>query len=721
MRQIVIIMAQSVRFLYKKQLAALVAGCSLFGSLTSVSVVNAQDSTGNRSATIETIEISGSRLASGYNSRTSEIGLGFEAETLLVPQSIQVISRELIDDQQPYTLSDIIRNTSGVGAPRNSIEPFNSFKLRGFEVSESFTDGIRNTNALNIQAGGMASIESVEVLRGPGGAMYGLSSPGGVVNVVSRKPTQDSHISGTIRAGNLGNRQIAGDIGGSLATEGVLSYRLVAQYEERDSFVDFVGAESWQLAPSLQWSIAPKLSLLYQGDWRRREGLRYFSLPLEGTLRNTNLFRLDRSLFTGEPQQGNTVNDSEIHTLTFRHSENAGNSSRLYGRFINTDYDQPSVAVVNFREDGRSMNRRFNQFVEHQDEWIVGTDMVRTFQGFGFQHVVSAGINYAEWTYDSEFIRGSVGPLDLLAPVYGSPIAIMFVLAESKDQFEQLGGSLQDYIAVRDNLHLLLGVRWDRLVNETANLQTGTVTSSADTQWSPRFGLSLEAMPGIAPYISYSRTFVANASFGFVRSPDGRPFGPQRGSQMELGVKFDLLDSLTSTISVFDIEQSNVLTVDPLDPFFRVPTGMQQSKGIEFSGTYESEQGISLLTSYAYTDAEVAKDTVIASGTRLDNVPRHTARLWGRYARSMANDYVVGINAGATYSSSAPIAIGGPLKVDSWTVLEGGIFVSKGPLLAELKVDNISDRDYLLRGAFGGNGVVPGDARRVMLSLSWRP
>lgn len=137
---------------------------------------------------VEEIVVTGERLQSGYLAEQSEVGLGFPGDTARVPQSIQVVTRRLLDDLKPTTLSDVVSAAGGTSSPRNGIEPFSSFKLRGFTVSQTFVDGIRNTNSLNIQAEGLASFEQVEVLRGPGGALYGLSSPGGVVNIVTKNP-----------------------------------------------------------------------------------------------------------------------------------------------------------------------------------------------------------------------------------------------------------------------------------------------------------------------------------------------------------------------------------------------------------------------------------------------------------------------------------------------------------------------------------------------------
>lgn len=688
--------------------------------LAAVALAQDADAGPASDAGIDLIEVVSERVSAGYLERGSDVGFGFPADISKVPQSVQVINASMLQDLKPQSLSDIIRVAGGVGASRNSVEPFGSFKLRGFTVNETVIDGIRNTNSLNIQAEGLAQIERVEILRGPGGAVYGLGAPGGVINLVTRKPLPETRFEASVGLGNHDQRQVQVDLTGPLVEGGSLRYRLVGAYEDRDSFVDFVGVERWQISPSLEWDVAG-VTLRYQGDFRERNGLRYISLPLEGTLLDTDQFRLPRSLFTGEPGQGDTTSEGQMHTFTLEHAGPGVNVYKLYARINDSEYDQPSVAPVALQEDGRTLNRRFNRFVEEQDETVVGGQLVHALDFGGAAPIVSAGFDYADWSYDSRFDRGFVAPLDILDPQYGAAIEDIFVLAESRDRFRQLGGYLQGVVELGDGFTVLAGMRYDRLKNRTEDFGFDFSAQSTSSQWSPRLGVSWEARPGVVPYVSYSRTFTANANFGFVRSPDGAPFGPQRGTQWEAGVKLDVLSDFTATLSLFELELSNVLTPDPEDPFFRIPTGRQRARGLEWIGTWEPIDNAALMWSYVYTDAEVTRDTTIPEGAGLDNVPKHTARLWSRYSWPLQDAWVAGVSGGVQYSSSARIAIGGDLEVSSFTIAEAGAFLSRGPWVAELKVDNLTDKNYLLRGALGGTGVVPGDSRRILLTLAWRP
>lgn len=676
-------------------------------------------SEGARALPLPGITVTSSRSAEGYVERHSDVGFGFPAAVSRVPQSIHVIPRRMMEEQRPVTLSDVVRNVAGVSAARNSVEPFRSFKLRGFFVDQSITDGIRNTNSLNIQAEGMANIERVEILRGPGGAVFGLGSPGGTVNIVTKKPLPEARLAANLSFGNFGYIQPEVDVTGPIGDSG-LGYRLVATWEQRESFIDFVEPTASQVAPTVEWKNDSGLTVRYQGDWRRRELIRYISHPFSGTVTDTERFRLPRSLFTGEPDQGETISEGLMNTFTVEHQSGGSGLARIYARLNRSEYDQPSVAPASLEPDGRTLNRRYNRFQEEQREWVVGGLWTRRVDLGRIGHVLSAGFDVADWTYESLFERGAIDPLDVVAPAYGAPITGIFTLADSEDRFQQIGGYVQSVLTPAETVTLLLGLRWDRLVNETRDAEFDSEGSTTDSELSPRLGLSWEVAPGIVPFASWSEIFTAGPNFGFVRTPEGDPLGPERGRQYEVGAKIDIGFDLVSTVSVYDLERSNVPTPDPDDPFLRIPTGTQRARGAELFLAWEPEP-ISLFGSYAYTDAEVTEDTDIPVGSRLDNVPEHSWRVWASSRHSIGPEWVGGLKLGVHGNSAVIPAIGNEHEIPGFTIWEGGAFLERGPFVADLMVHNLTDDYYFLRGAFGATGVIPGDARRLMVTLGWRP
>jgi iron complex outermembrane receptor protein len=669
------------------------------------------------------VRVTSGASATDFVERTSDVGLGFPAELRKVPQSVHVISRRLIEEQRPVSLSEIVRNTSGVSASRNAVEVFRSFKLRGFNMLESVTDGIRNTSSLNIQTDGMANIERVEVLRGPGGAVFGLGSPGGVINIVTKKPQAKASQELQLGTGNFGYVQRQVDATGPLTPGGSLRYRLTGAYEQRNSYIDFVAPRSAQIAPTVDWQITDRLLLRYQGDWRERSQLRYVSIPFQGTIAPGAGQRLPRSLFTGEPDQGLTENRGLLQTVMLEQQRGEAGKARLYVRLNNNTFDQPSVAPRDVLADGRTQRRRFNEFLEDENERVVGAQWVGRATLGTTAHTLSTGAELSNWDYDSKFNRATIGNLDLLSPVYGSKPTGQFVLEDSRDEFLMRGAYLQDAIAVTERLTVLAGLRFDQLTNRTQSRVSNTSGESTDQQWSPRFGVSYEVGDAFIPFVSYSRNFFPNFNSGALPARDKEPLGPQRGEQWEAGIKSDIAGRAMLTLSAFRLDRDNVPIADPTDPAFQISGGLQRSRGVEAFASVNATDALSFLASYAYTDARVVRDSRLAAGTLLDNVPFNSARVWTRWSTTV-DGWTARVSAGISYSGAVRTSIATAtvpaLVVPDFGVVDGSAGVERGRVGLDVVVQNVGDRYYFLRGAFGATGVVPGDARRVLLTVRIR-
>jgi iron complex outermembrane receptor protein len=541
-----------------------------------------------------------------------------------------------------------------------------------------------------------------------------------VLNIVTKKPLAVQQSDLSFSGGNFGYFQPEVDVTGPIGSGTALRYRMIGSYQQRESYIDFVEPEALQIAPSLEWSLRPDLIVRYQLDLRRNSQLRYISLPFVGTVSRTDELRLPRALFTGEPGQGLTRNDGEQHTLMLERSLGAVTRDRLYARLTDNRYFQPSVAPNVQSADGRTLTRRYNQFDESEAEAVFGGQFVRQRALGQSLHTVSFAFDVARWSYDSEFVRGSVPPLDLLNPQYGAVPTNLFTLADSRDEIVQGGLSLQDALAIGDRLTLLVGGRVDRVTLNTEDREGGTDATSTNTQFSPRVGAAYEVVRGIVPFVSLSRSFLSRPAFGSVRTRSGETFAPERGRQIEAGLKLDLGGRVMSTFSVYDLERSNVPTADPDDPAFQVLTGLQRSRGFEFLSSWEPTPQIAFFGSYSYTDARVINAANFDEGAWLDNVPYNSGRLWSRWSTSLGSQRTLGLMFGLTYADQVAPGIGSALRVPGYTVLDGGAFLELRNLSAQLNAQNLTDDFYFVRGAFGGTGVIPGDARRVMLTLRWR-
>ncbi len=648
--------------------------------------------------------------------RVADVGMGFSTDVGMIPQSVYVISRDLLFAQQPATLSEVVRNIPGVSAARVTAETFRGFKLRGFPVTETVTDGIRNTGSLNIQPDGLANLERVEVMTGPSGAIFGQAGGGGgAVNLVTKKPLGVARYEAIVGAGEGGLVQGSIDAGGPLTSGRELRYRLVGAYDQRHSVVNFVEPAAYQVAPSLEWTRGVT-SLLYQLDWREREQVRFHSLPFVGTLVGRSHVQVDRDLFTGEPTQGLTRNHGVQQTVQLRRIIGSRTLARVYARVTANTYFQPSVTPRTIDPDSVHLNRRYTLFDDVEDEVVGGLQVRRRDSLAGAEHVMTVGADASRWVYRSQLSFGSIAALDLRNPVYGAPITGVALIDDTGDRWTNAGAFVQDLITLTPSVTLLAGVRADRLTNFTESRVSGNSGELTRVSWSPRLGVTWQPRPRVVTFVSYSRGFIANPFAGSLPSPEGTPFEPQVSVGYETGVKLDLPGSALLGASLFQLNRTNVPTADPSDPARQVTTGAQRTRGGELALAWEPTTSTAILANYSRTSAVLVRDNTFTPGNRIENVPEHTARVWGKAEKPLGGNRAMGATFGLTHASNVAATLANAIFVPGYTVLDAGLQLrtSRGQL--QLLVQNLTDRNYYARAAFGGIGVIPGEARRVIVA-----
>lgn len=650
-----------------------------------------------------------------YRVTRTETATKSETPILRVPQSIQVVTSQVIADQRPLILSDALRNVSGFSALRNSAEVFGSFNIRGFTTIDMSVDGLRNTYALNDQAEGIAHVERVEVIKGPSAALYGRGGLGGTVNLVTKTPERARGGSISVSTGSGSLFQPTIDVTGPLSSGGAVRGRVVVDYEDRDTPIDHVSVNRRQIAPSLAIDLGSMTTVTLRTDYRSREGVRFVALPFYGTVTGLDDLRLPYSLFIGEPGAGATTNSTWQSTARVDHRLSAAWSLAGAVRWTETAFDMPSVGPRVLGADNRTLTRRYTRFDETQEELAVDAWTRGTFQTGAVTHTVVVGADWSRFDYDSQFFAGGVAPLDIARPQYGAPITGTFLLDHTRDRIGGVGLYAQNQMALSSRLDALVGVRYDRVEKARTAVEAGRTTSRDDGAVSPRAGVSYRLTPGVAVFGAYSEGLVGVADG--TANQTGTPFSPEGGRQWEGGLKLDLAGSLSMTTALFQLTRTGVLVPDPANPSFRVQSGEQRATGLEADLAWQSAGGASVIASYAFTNGEVTKDTAIPVGNRLVNLPRHAVRLWGKYALTAGANSRIALAAGITAQDEQQANTGNTLAVPGYWVADAGLFWERGRIGVQLNAVNLFDKEYPLRAAFGNTGIIPGETRRVVLTL----
>jgi len=612
-----------------------------------------------------------------------------------IPQSIQVIPRQVIEDQGVQRISDAVRNVSGVAPTVGYGGASNNYTIRGFQAFRIFRNGFSN-NSAEIPFS-TANIERVEVLKGPASVLYGQLEPGGIVNYVTKQPLSKPYYAAEFAAGSFGYYRSSIDFSGPLSEDQKLLYRLNIAYEKAGSFRDFGFANTFFVAPVLTYNFSPNTSLTVELEYQDirqffdralAPGLPYWDLPI--------------GFNSGEPGDRFPVT-SFRGSYTFKHRFSENWSLRNAFSVDSSKATRDNVQPRNFQleDDERTLRRVYTLVPQYQDNYSFQTEVIGKFKTGSVQHQLLLGVDYIEANIGYRFKREPYASLDIFNPIYrAEPLPTSFTNSDfaNNSDTDNLGFYLQDQITLLPNLKLLVGGRFDIIKFKSRDvdfLDTGVgVISQRDYDaFSPRVGLVYQPIEPISIYASYSRSFNPNT---FAVDINRQPLEPERGTQYEVGIKAELLNKkLFATIAAYSITKTNVATPDPNDPdIASIAAGEFKSRGVEFDLAGEILPGWNVILSYAYNDAFVSQDNSIPVGDKPTNAPRHMASLWTTYEIQTGNLKGLGFGAGMFFVGDREIELPNTETVPSYLRADAAIYYRRDNWKASLNFKNLANTRY---------------------------
>ncbi|MBW4646859.1 MAG: TonB-dependent siderophore receptor [Goleter apudmare HA4340-LM2] len=626
-----------------------------------------------------------------------------------IPQSIQVIPRQIIDDQKTTRLRDILQNVSGVIPGSGYQNSDDRVRIRGFVQETAFRDGIRD----NDPATNFANVERVEVLKGPASVLFGNTQPGGIVNIVTKQPLSDPYYNVDLSVGNYAFYRTALDLSGPLNVDKTLLYRLNLSYQNAGSFRDFVSSENIFVAPVIAWKASENTDLNFFFEYTNRDykpdrgviaiGDRPGSVPI--------------TRFFGEPSidEGTVTNSKFGYNLEHRFSQDWQLRQTLA---INIrTFDEIRVQVLGLQADGRTARRNIANFGGSiAEDYRLQTDVIGNFKTGTITHKLLFGLDLNRFTdFDDGFSGGPFASIDIFNPVYFVPITRPTTVRIVQNFTNTLGFYVQDQITIAENLKLLLGGRFDTISTEEKNIVTQGVTNGSNSAFTPRVGIVYQPIPPISLYASYAESFVPV----YGRSIDNSPFDPERGKQYEVGVKGEMFDGkLSATLAAYNLKKTNVLTTDPTDTNFNIQVGEQTSKGIELDIVGQITPGWNVIATYGHTDARVTRDNRLPVGNRLENVAENTASLWTTYELQQGNLKGLGFGLGLYYVGDRPGDANGSFILPSYFRTDASVFYKQDNWRVGLNVRNLFDITYYVETQ-GRTIVYPGEPFTVIGSVSF--
>jgi iron complex outermembrane recepter protein len=658
----------------------------------------------------------------GY--RATETSVGTRTDTLLrdIPQAINVVPQQVIQDTQARSITEALENVPGVVAQgAGSTGTRDYFTIRGFEVySNSLVNGLPDPQ---ISSDGIFfNVERLEVLKGPASVLYGetgFSGIGGTINYVTRQPLSEPFYEVSASAGNYGFYQGSVDLSGPLNAERTILYRLIGGIRSFDSITDFNSALTLAVAPSLRLQLGENTSLLVEGDVNRveRNGQQPGPQPVLGTVLPNPNGEIPRSFNPIGPLPNTVVLNGRIgYLLEHQFNENLRLRNAFRYVFANDD-DSIDFFPGNLEADNRTLNRTGSAGEQYYNYYLLDTNLLSRFNTGTIEHQLLAGFSLSRNTTDLSSEFGiPAAPVDIFDPVYDQTLVTGDRTFSRFTTRDTLGIYLQDQISLSQNLQVLLGGRFDTFSERATDRLTDTDTSQSDTAFSPRLGIVYQPIQPISLYASYSRSFAP--TIGIAAS--GENFQPERGTQYEIGVKADLTDRLSATLAFYDLTRSNVTTPDPNTPNFSVQTGRQRSRGIEFDVGGEILPGWNITAGYAYTDARVTEDNSIPVGNRLFNSPEHAVNLWTTYRIQTGSLEGLGFGLGLYYLGDRPLDNANTVELPGFLRTDAAIFYERNQFRAALNFRNLFDvESYVSR--YGSSTLLQvGTPFTVQGTLSWR-
>jgi iron complex outermembrane receptor protein len=663
---------------------------------------------GRLQVTGETVEVVGDT-----DKPVASSSLATKIETALVdtPRSVTVLDRKTLDELQPINVSQAHDYVPSF-IPQDERGPAFS---RGFMVGfyDLRRDGLR-TYTWSVRE--LAAVERVQYLRGPAGILYGDGSPGGLVNLMLKKPLPVRQHELNVAVGELGLRRMTADATGPLGQGRARRYRLVAAAEGLDD--GYHNDESRvSVLPMLSFDLGSRATLHLDGEYYDQRGRGYrHTVPATTATQTGDFGAIPWDLNMASPDDHwRGWNASGGLRLDVQLSQDA--SLHVAARYTRIDGDLDFQALAALLPDGRTAARFLYR---ERSEWSeYQTDTFATLKtGSGqVQNRFVLGVEAGLSTVDSSIGTAPAPSLDIYDPVYG-PRPPEPALSPSGSDLWRLGVYLQDQLRLGSRWSLVPAVRVSRLRLEDrspAARASAQGPVSDDTPFTPSFGVVFRARPALSLYASYAEGFEPGMP-GQYRE-DGRTLDPVASRSLEAGVKALLLgERLLVGLAGFGIRQSKVPEADVRGFYRQIAAG--ESRGLEAEIVGSPLRGLVVRAGYAWMHAEITEDTAGFSGNVLPNAPKHKANVWTRY-RLPGRLSRVALAGGVVHVSERFAARNNELRIPSYTRLDSNVLVALKPAHLELALvaENLTNARYVTSGA---GSFFAGPPRRLAATLTAR-
>ncbi|MCE9794272.1 ferrichrome porin FhuA [Citrobacter portucalensis] len=673
-----------------------------------------------------------------------------------VPQSISVVTAEEMALHQPKSVKEALSYTPGVAVgTRGASNTYDYLIIRGFaadgQSQNNYLNGLKmQGNFYNDAVIDPYMLERAEVMRGPVSVLYGKSNPGGLLNMVSKRPTTEPLKEVQFKMGTDSLFQTGFDFSDALDDDGVYSYRLTGLARSANAQQQGAEEQRYAIAPSFTWRPNDKTNFTFLSYFQNEPETGYYGwLPKEGTVSKLpNGSRLPTDFNEGADNNTYSRNEKMVgysfdhefnDTFTvrqnLRYAQNKVSQKSVYGYGMCSDplYTKNQAALnaspcknIPQSDWDHTLTRQYVDDNEKLQNFSVDTQLQSKFATGSLDHTLLTGVDYMRMRNDINSWfgwAGSVAPSDIYNldrsdfdfGAHNGPGAPYRVLNKQ----EQTGLYAQDQMQW-DKVLFTLGGRYDWAKQDSLNRVSGVLDSRDDREFTWRGGVNYLFDNGVTPYFSYSESFEPNSQVG----ESGNIFAPSKGKQYEAGVKYVPSDRpIVLTGAVYQLTKTNNLMADPNGSSWSVDGGEIRSRGVEIEAKAALSASVNVVGSYTYTDAEYTTDTTYKGNTPAQ-VPKHMASLWGDYTLYDGALSGLTLGTGVRYTSSSYGDPANSFKVGSYTLVDALVRydlarVGMAGSNVALHVNNLFDREYVA-SCFNTYGCFWGAERQVVATATFR-
>ncbi|WP_343741829.1 TonB-dependent siderophore receptor [Herbaspirillum huttiense] len=651
----------------------------------------------------------------GFVAKRSATATKTDTPITETPQSISVVTADQIATQQARSVSEALGYSSGIQVSNGAFAISETASLlRGFPINNGgslYRDGtLTSSNAsYSRYAPEPYGLERIELLHGPASVMFGQNAPGGLINVVSKKPTTTTLRELQLQAGSFDRKQVAGDFGGALDEGGVWSYRITGLARDAGTQVDGTVDRRLFLAPAITWRPSDRTEWTGRFEYQRSEGLSNNVFPASGTVTANPNGQIPTSTAVGRSADNSERYENWSLSSQFSHQFNEVWSFRQNLRYTDYNGTRNSMRFAAFYPATQSATAALQRWRlgTESDTFTADNQLQADFSTGAVQHKVLMGVDFH---HTAGTVRGYVSPNTLagyvLSNLYTTSYGNLPAVSENynlRTVDDQLGFYLQDQLKIAERWFVSAGIRHDRSQQTVSNAIARTRTERSDRANTRNLGLVHELANGVSPYLSYTESFTPTTGTSF----GGDMLKPERAKQYEAGVKYAPVNTnALFTLAVFDLRRQNVATTDLAHAGYSVQTGAARSKGVELEGKLSLTEGLSLTSSYSYTNAKVTSNNATSSSTNtegkaLPGAARHNAGVLADYAFRGGALAGAHVSAGVRYIGRSYGNALNTFEVPSVTLLDFGARLDLGRINADwrnfelaFKLNNVTDRVY---------------------------